>query len=270
MNLEHIQNISLDIIDPPAMPMRSEITPESVEELARDIKAHGLIQPITVRPTGKRFEVVAGHRRFRAAKIAGLALIPCVVRDLTENEADDIKVRENLYREDVNPIDEAKHIHYLIARYEYEPEELAERLGKSKEYLISRYELLQYPDYLQDAIYHKQVGLTSAQWLVRITNENVRRDYTRFAISGGITAKRAEAWYRSFEAGNLPREPQNFSEPQNPTSAEDHGLYFPCVLCGGVSEIRDLEMYYGHLGCRNAAHEAHLVADKTRDEHAGV
>src|SRR3990167_6011329 len=144
MKNETIQQIGIMLIDPPQMPMRSEITPESVEDLGRDIKQHGLIQPITVRPNGNRFEIVAGHRRFRAAKWAGMAAIPCVVRDLTENEADDIKVRENLYREDINPLDEAKHIHYLIERYHYEPAELAERLGKSKEYLISRYEILQY------------------------------------------------------------------------------------------------------------------------------
>lgn len=249
MKTEAIEKISLDLIDPPKMPMRSEVSPESVEELGRDIKERGLIQPITVRPNGKRYEVVAGHRRFRASKIAGLVVIPCVVRDIDEKEADDIKVRENLFREDINPIDEAKHIHYLIERYDYSPEDLAKRLGKSKEYLLSRYELLQYPDYLQEALYKKQIGLTAAQWLVRIEDKNVLQRYTMFAISGGITAKRAEAWYRSYEAGRLPSEPQTFQQDETQTSEEDNGLYFPCVVCREVSEIRDLQMHYMHGEC---------------------
>lgn len=250
--------------------MRSEISPESVEELGRDIKQHGLIQPIIVRPNGNRFEVVAGHRRFRASKWAGLVAIPCVVREITEGEADDIKVRENLYREDINPLDEAKHIHYLIERYHYEPADLAARLGKSKEYLISRYEILEYPDYLQDALYHKQIGLTAAQWLVRITDENVRREYVRFAISGGITAKRAQAWYQSWTAGSLPREAKDFVASETPTSAGDNGLYFPCVGCGSTAEIRDLEMHYIHPECVRALSDAQKAADQPTGDVARV
>lgn len=247
-----IENIAIDRIDDPAAPMRSTMDNEKLDELAASIKAHGLIQPITVRKVGERYEIVAGHRRFMACRRIGLALVPSVVREFDDVETDEVRMHENLYREDVNPVDEARYIRRLVDVHEVDPEQLARMTGKSEAYLRARYELLDYPPYLVEAVENEQVSLTAAQWLSRIKDEKVLAEYTRFAVLGGITAKRAEAWFRSWEAGSLPREAHMYSAPPTETSAEPAKLYMPCVLCRHQDELDHLQMVYAHLECTKA------------------
>lgn len=110
---EIVQEIFTDLIDDPVVAMRSELDRNELFELADNIKQNGLINPITIRPSGDRFEVVAGHRRLSACKIAGKIKIACVVRILSDSEVFAIKAAENLERADINPIDES----VFIAQY---------------------------------------------------------------------------------------------------------------------------------------------------------
>lgn len=241
--------VSLDSIDDPMSPMRTHMDDTKLEELASSIKTHGLIQPITVRQVGDRYEVVAGHRRFKAAKRAGLADIPAVIRKLEAREADELKIHENLFREDVNPVDEARFIVHMIDTYDLSPKDLSNRTGKSESYLRARYELLQYPDYLVTAVAEENISLTAAQWLSKITDENISKEYTRFAIQGGITAKRAEAWYRSWSLGSLPREASTYVEPEEGEQSEPLVLEEKCVICQHRDDVLKMEMGYFHAEC---------------------
>lgn len=249
---ESIERVALDKIDDPHAPMRTHMDEEKLAELARSIKSHGLIQPITLRKIGERYEVVAGHRRFKACKIAGLAVVPSIVRKLDDAKADEMRMHENLYREDVNPVDEARYIRVMIDKHKTEPAQLAQMTGKSEAYLRARYDLLSYPDYLVAAVEAEQISLTAAQWLAKIDDERVRGEYTRFAILGGITARRAEAWYRSWMLGSLPREPQSFAPEPGQTSAEPKKLMMPCILCRHDDDIENMGMHYAHRDCVQA------------------
>lgn len=252
MHKETLENVSMDLIDDPGVPMRTAMDEEKLDELARSIRTEGVIQPIVLRKVGARYEVVAGHRRLTASRRAGLAVIPSVVRVLDDAAADAVRMHENLYREDINPVDEARYIRTMVDKHGVEPAKLAEMTGKSEAYLRSRYDLLGYPDYLVAAVQNGYVSLTAATWLVKITDELVRREYTRFASIGGITAKRAEAWYRSWEAGALPREASAFVAPLEPTSAEPRIISMPCVLCRHDDDIQNMTMQYAHLDCVRA------------------
>lgn len=252
MPKETLLVISLDLIDDPHAPMRSAMDEEKLDELAASIKRHGLIQPITLRRMGNRYEVVAGHRRFKASKRAGLAVISAIVRELDEAAADGMRMHENLYREDINPVDEARYIRLMIDKHEISPEELARMTGKSVAYLQARYNLLEYPDYLVQAVQEDKVSLTAAQWLARIEDDRVRSEYTRFAILGGITAKRAEAWYRSWMLGSLPREAHMYETPPAEAGAEPKELRMPCVLCRYDDNIENMGMHYAHRECVQA------------------
>ena len=247
-----IQEVSLDLIYDPMTPMRKQADNEKLEELANSIKSVGLIQPVTLRKVGEKYEVVAGHRRVLASRIAGLVFIRAVVLELSDEQSDTYKVHENLYREDVNPVDEARFIHHLIERYGYNPEQLSNMLGKSKAYLIARHDLLSFPDYLIEALEKKQVKLTAAQWLARITNDRLRQDYTRFAIVGGITAKRAEAWFKSWDAGQLPDAPEDAKIEETERGAEQVPLLMPCVICRLEDKLENMGMYYAHVDCVTA------------------
>src|SRR3990167_6476631 len=247
-----IEYIPLDLIDDPGVPMRSAMDEEKLDELARSITTHGLIQPITLRKVGERYEVVAGHRRFKASKRAGLATMPAIVRVLDDAKTDEMRMHENLYREDVNPVDEARYIRVMVDTHKVEPGARAKMTGKSEAYLKGRYDLLDYPDYLVQAVQQEHVSLSAAQWLARIEDDRVRMEYTRFAILGGITAKRAEAWYRSWMLGSLPREASAFAPAPDEPSAEPRKLMMPCVLCRHDDDIENMGMYYAHRDCAQA------------------
>ncbi len=253
---EVFNNVSLDLIDDPSAPMREHMDETKLAELAASIKTHGLIQPITLRRVGDRYEVVAGHRRFKAAKLAGLAGISAVVRELEGNEADELKMHENLFREDVNPVDEARFIVHMIEQYELSPKDLAARTGKSEAYLKARYDLLGYPPYLVSAVAEEKISLTAAQWLSRIEDEAVLKEYTRFASLGGITAKRAEAWYQSWKLGRLPREASTYVVPPEGERSEPVKLEDICAICQHRDEIENMEMGYHHAACADAARSA--------------
>lgn len=253
---DQIEIIPLDRIDDPHAPMRSQMDEEKLEELARSIRTHGLIQPITLRKTGDRYEVVAGHRRFTACRRAGVATISAIVRELDDVTTAGMRMHENLYREDVNPVDEARMIRQMIDEHQYDPAALSELTGKSQAYLRARYELLNYPDYLLQAVEQEQISLAAAEWLSKISDDRVRKEYTRFGILGGITAKRAQAWYQSWSIGSLPREASEFVEPVPEPNHESKELKMPCVLCRHDDNIENMGMHYAHRDCVQAVSKA--------------
>lgn len=250
--METIENISLDLIDDPEIAMRSQIDDDKLVELASSIKQHGLIQPITLRKVGSRYEVVAGHRRFIASKIAQTVMIKAIVRDLDDEQTDGMRMHENLYREDVNPVDEARYIQIMVDKHKVSPEALAKMTGKSEQYLMARYELLEYPEYLLKAIESGHISLSAGHWLNKISDDIVKQEYVRFAVGGGITAKRAEAWFRSFEAGNLPREASSYVAPAVTPNLEPRIIKMKCVLCRNEDAIDNMSMYYAHPDCAKA------------------
>jgi len=249
---EIISKIALDIIDDPHAPMRTHMDEEKLDELAASIRAHGLIQPITLRKVGERYEVVAGHRRTKAAKIAGLVFIDAIVRELDDDAMDWTRVHENLYREDVNVVDEARYIRKMVDQRGVEPKELARMTGKSVQYLKARYDLLDYPDYLLQAVEHGTISLTSARWLEKITDDRIRKEYTRFGILGGLTAKRAEAWYNSWTVGSLPEDASTFVETPVVPNEPPKKLIMPCLLCRYDDDIENMSMHYVHRDCASA------------------
>lgn len=253
MPKETLEIVSLDLIDDPSAPMRSQMDEVKLDELAVSIKQHGLIQPITLRKVGNRYELVAGHRRYKASKRAGLVTVPAIIRVLDDRSTDTLRMHENLFREDVNPVDEARYIRLMIDKHQVEPAELSKMTGKSEQYLYARYDLLNFPDYLIDAVEKEQIALSAAQWLVKIDDDRVRSEYTRFAILGGITAKRAEAWYRSWLAGSLPRDPNTYVAPPSLGSTEVPALKMPCILCRYDDNIENMGMHYAHPDCVSAA-----------------
>lgn len=135
-----IKNIPFGNIEPHPENPRKKINQEELEELAKSIKAIGLLQPITVRVKDDKYQIVCGHRRYEAAKLAGLKDISCIVRDLTDEEAFEIMVTENLQRKDVDPFEESAAFMALKGRG-YDAATLAEKFGKSNSYIFTRLKL---------------------------------------------------------------------------------------------------------------------------------
>lgn len=137
-----IKNISISLLDPNKDQPRKKFDEEALNELASSIKLHGVLQPILVVEKNGRYLIVAGERRFRASKLAGLKEIPCLVGDFNDNEIKEISIIENLQRKDLTPIEEAKAIKQLIDEFGWTQDVVAERLGKSRPAITNTLRLL--------------------------------------------------------------------------------------------------------------------------------
>lgn len=268
---DKIDYLKIGLIDDPAYAMRSEMDDEKLRELAASIDSFGLMQPITVRAVGKRYEVVAGHRRLKACQILKKQTIPAIVKVWDDKETDMGRMHENLFREDVNPVDEADYLHNMVEVHKMPMEDLVRATGKSEAYIKARLDLIQYPAYLLEALHKEAITLGAASWLVRITDENVRGEYTRFAISQGVTAATAKQWYMTWQMGNLPREAATFVPQTDPESGKPRTIEMPCVICRQEADIHTLEMHYVHGSCVSTMEHHFRTVDqenmRARDEH---
>ena len=145
-NEDQVEKIPLQkLVANPFQP-RKLFDEETIGELAQSIREHGIIQPIVVRKKGKKYEIVVGERRFRAAKMAQLEEIPAIVKDMTEEQMMELAILENLQREDLTPIEEAEAYQSLIEKLNFTQEDLANRLGKSRPHITNTIRLLQLPE----------------------------------------------------------------------------------------------------------------------------
>jgi len=236
-----IKMIKLEDIKSPSNPVRTNADDNKFEELVNSIKRFGLIQPIVVYQRGKMYEIVAGHRRYLACKILAMQEIAAQVRTADEVQRDIIKLHENTVREDINPIDQAHYFKFLVEKYQYTHDELAEMIGKSRPYVSNIMRILNYPPYIQEAIEREDLTYNIASILMQIDDEGTREIYLGHAIKGGISQEMANTWVENWkiakEAQKTGEAQQNNQEPQ----AEQ--VYHPptCYYCGKSSRELPLE-----------------------------
>lgn len=149
---EFIENIDINLIIPNENQPRREFHKEALSDLTNSIKAHGLIQPIIVRKVKNKYEIIAGERRFRASKAAGLKEIPCILKDINTESSAKIALIENVQREDLNPIEEAFAYKKLMGDYNLTQEEVANEVGKSRSYIANTVRLLNLGEEIIDYI----------------------------------------------------------------------------------------------------------------------
>ena len=149
---EASSEIALDLIEVNPRQPRKTFDPVTLDELARSIKTSGVIQPIVVRkaPSGAGWQLVAGERRWRAARMAGLEKIPAVVREVTDAESLELALVENLLREDLNPMEEAEAYQQILTEFDWTQEQLAERIGKDRSTIANALRLMRLPDVIQE------------------------------------------------------------------------------------------------------------------------
>ena len=144
--VESIQNISIHDIDPNREQARKYFDAEQLEELSASIAAQGIIQPLILKKNGERYTIIAGERRWRAARMAGLTEVPAIIRDYDQQKLAEVSLIENLQRSDLNPVEEAAGIRQLMDQYNLTQEEIAEKLGKSRPSIANSLRLLQLPE----------------------------------------------------------------------------------------------------------------------------
>jgi ParB family chromosome partitioning protein len=169
---ETIQTIPITEIDEPPILLHPEPTLEDLEELANSIKNQGLIQPIVVRPKGNRYQLVAGYRRYLAAKKFGLTQLPARIIQMDEAQALEASATENIQRTDLDPVAEGKLYNQLITQHNRTIKEIADKLGKSEQYIKARLALLDMPEPIQQLAKNHQIQLGVIPLLKKIPNQD--------------------------------------------------------------------------------------------------
>ncbi|HHY83293.1 MAG TPA: ParB/RepB/Spo0J family partition protein [Clostridiales bacterium] len=187
-----VQEIRITDIDPNPEQPRRQFDEEKIKELADSIKVHGVVQPIIVKPYGSRYMIVAGERRWRAARAAGKTEIPAIIMDLDERQILEISLIENLQREDLNPIEEAKGIQVLIDKLNLTQEEAAERLGKSRPAVANALRLLNLSDEIQKLIYENKLSVGHARALLAVKDERLRKEIAEKVINKNLSVRETE------------------------------------------------------------------------------
>lgn len=226
------QTLSLSQVHESLTNPRRTFEPTKLAELAESLRIHGLVQPITVRPDGEGFEIVAGARRFRAAQLAGLTELEAIVRDLSDAETLEVQIIENSQRQDVHPYEEAAGYQRLLDLPGYDVAALASKCGKSLSHVYARLTLLQLIPEVAEAFQHERISASHANLLARLTPEQQaeafkqcwRKDY-QDKEPHLLPAKHLSAWIQ--DNLYLPLGEAPFST-EDPTLNAEAGA---CVTC---------------------------------------
>jgi len=197
--MAELKEVDIDLIDEPEAPARLEVEDDDLYDLAESIAEVGLINPITVkRKENGRYEVIAGHRRLLACKLAGLKKVPVIVSDKAEERAAEIMITENVARKDMSPIEEAAMLKELSDLKGYGIGALARITGKSKSWVRERLDLLFLRPELQKALHEGKINIKQAKILDKVEDDELRARWLKEAAAGHVTANTLEMWYRTY------------------------------------------------------------------------
>ena len=198
-----IQPVKLDIMDiePNKEQARKQFDEAALSELADSIAQHGVLQPLLVRPIiGGGYQLIAGERRWRASRIAGLTQVPVIIKELTDDEAAVISLIENLQREDLNPIEEAYGFASLIKDFDLTQEEAARRVGKSRPAVANALRLLRLPQEVIDAVREGKLSAGHARALAAIDDEKTAIFVAKTVMEKGLSVRETEKLVKALTA----------------------------------------------------------------------
>ncbi len=193
-----VEEMDIELIIPNPEQPRKNFDEDLLNELAISIKRYGVIQPITVVKNGLKYIIIAGERRYRACKIAGLKKIPVIIKDYTEKECKEIALIENLQREDLNPIEEAVAFRKLIDEYNLSQEELANNLGKSRPAIANSLRLLTLHPQVQKLVVDGRLSAGHARCLVSIKDYDAQIKYANAAADKKISVRELEMMVNAY------------------------------------------------------------------------
>ena len=187
-----VVEINLDEVRPNPYQPRKVFNEEALNELAQSISEYGVIQPIIVKKSIKGYELIAGERRTRAAKIAGLKTIPAIIKDFDDNEMMEIALIENIQRENLNPIEEALSFQNIIRLRNFTQEEVAEKFGKSRSYITNILGLLRLPKLTTELVSKGEISMGHARVLSKLDDDDLIDTLAQKIVKEGISVRETE------------------------------------------------------------------------------
>jgi ParB/RepB/Spo0J family partition protein len=267
--VDRLENIRMDLLNEPPYPMRVAFGDEAFKELCDSIRMKGVLEPLLVRPMNGRYEIMAGHRRYKAAGVCALAEVPCVVRECTDEEAAQVLIHENSGREDVTAAEEGWYYLELVERFKFNEEQLCTCVKKSVPYVNERLDLVRQDADVAQAVAERKINFSVARELLRVTHHTAalvlrcpaaeipdeKREAFRkhrlylldLCVRSGATARVARSYIEQWKASFVPMSP--YPAAPSPESREmAAATRMPrCLLCGRDGDpqnMLDLKVHY--------------------------
>ncbi|MGZ4134587.1 MAG: ParB/RepB/Spo0J family partition protein [Tumebacillaceae bacterium] len=214
---EPVNSVAISELRPNPYQPRRVFDEDKLEELAASIKEHGIIQPIIVRSAVRGFEIVAGERRWRAAKLAGLETVPIVVRDFTDLQMNEIALIENLQREDLNPIEVAEAYVGLMEKFNMTQDVLAKKVGQSRSHVANTLRLLNLPSEIREHVSRGTLSMGHARALLGLTDKKMQVQLAEKAIDEELSVRQVEHFVNRLQQmqSTVPRETKKATK-ENP------------------------------------------------------
>lgn len=198
--------VKVTSIEPNREQPRKDFNEEAMGELAESMKVYGVLQPLLVQKKGDYYEIIAGERRWRAAKLAGLKEVPVVIREYTKQQTMEIALIENVQREDLNPIEEARAYHRLIQEFELKQEEIAARVGKSRVTITNSMRLLKLDERVQEMLIQNQITGGHARALLTVEDGELQYKLAGKIIAENLSVREIEKIVKSLSKKKNPKE----------------------------------------------------------------
>jgi ParB family chromosome partitioning protein len=208
-----ISRLPIAVIDPNPLQPRTVFQADRLQELADSIQANGIIQPLVVRPHGDRYQLVAGERRWRAAKLAGLAEVPAVVQSISDEHLLEITLVENIQREDLNAIEVATAFDRLIRELNLSHDEIARRTGKDRTTITNTLRLLKLPTDVQQLVAEHRLSMGHARAILSLPTPEVQRQVADHATSQGLSVRQVERLVKRMTEPREPEPPEDTPDP---------------------------------------------------------
>lgn len=189
---DRIKDLPLHEVHANAQQPRKTFDEDSLDELRESIRQYGVLQPVLVKKTAKGYELIAGERRFRAAKLAGLKTIPAIVREFSLQQLNEVALIENLQREDLNAIEEAQAYERLMKNFSMTQEQLSAKIGRSRSHIANFLRLLRLPEHVQESIVQEVISMGQAKPLLSLEDKELQQKAANYIIDHELSAREAE------------------------------------------------------------------------------
>lgn len=204
--------VKISEIDPNIGQPRKSFNEDELLELAESIKIHGVIQPVILTKRGKRYELIAGERRWRAAKLAGLAKIPALVREYTDKEIMEVSLIENIQRQDLNPVEEAEAFKNLIDEYKMKQDDLAERVSKSRSAITNALRLLKLDEKVKAMLAEGLISTGHARALLAVEDKDKQQQLATKIFDEKLSVRETEKLVKALSEGKENKKEEKTSE----------------------------------------------------------
>ena len=202
---EHAEDLPIELIDPNPLQPRRLFQQEKLNELAQSIRFNGIIQPLVVRKAGDRYQLVAGERRWRAAKLAELSRVPVVIREIEDGRLLEVTLIENIQREDLNPVETAQAFSNMQTQLGLNPEEIGKRTGKDRSTVVNFVRLLQLPKDIQAMVAEGSLSAGHARTLLGLPNSDLQREVAKKSVAQGWSVRQTERVTKRLTDGPPPK-----------------------------------------------------------------